>query len=62
MSIWMDDIKDPKMKAAYKVVGNQSRDSLRRFVYVMRLTPWLNTTEQNNRWDAATYILENSEG
>ncbi len=59
MSTWMDDLKkrDPKLAAAYALVGNQSRWVLRNMVRALSLHAWMNDAEDKRRLAAARYIL-----
>ena len=60
-STWLDDLKksDPKLYAAYQIVGNQSDDSLRGMVKALSLpiSMFMNTPEDEKRLAAAKYIL-----
>ena len=61
MSIYLDDlkIKNPKLAADYAIVGNQSKDSLRKMVKALKMFGgFLNTEEDNIRLQAAQRILK----
>lgn len=63
MSTWLDDIKDPKLRHAWQVVGcNSDRQSLRNMVAALSSLTILNTREDNLRLNAARYILSKSKG
>lgn len=57
MSTWLDDIQDPALREAYRIVGNQSKHCLRQMVRALSLAPWLNTAEDEARLAAAKRIL-----
>jgi hypothetical protein len=59
MSTWLDDLTktDPKLAAAYRVVGNQDRICLRNMVRALSSMPMLNTADDDARLVAAKYIL-----
>ena len=61
MSTWKDDMRkqNPKLAAAYDVVGNQSHDHLRNMVKALKMLPALNTAEDIRRLSAAEFILKN---
>lgn len=60
MSTWLDDMRvaDPELAAAWEVVGNQDKDTLRCMVKALTSMPFLNTAEDDRRLAAARYILE----
>ena len=51
---------NPKLAAAYSVVGNQSRNMLRNMIVALQLHPHLNTAEDTARLEAARYIIKHS--
>jgi hypothetical protein len=59
MTTWLQDMerKDPKLAAAYKVVGNQDRVCLRNMVRALSTMTLLNTPDDEKRLAAAKYIL-----
>lgn len=58
MSTWLDDVKDPALREAYGIVGNQSTHMLRNMVAALKLAPWLNTPEDEKRLAAAKLVLK----
>lgn len=62
MSTWLQDLEKthPKLAQAFKVTGNQSRPHLQAMVKALRIHPALNTPEDNQRLEAAEYILKNN--
>jgi hypothetical protein len=60
MSTWIDDLKDPKLQAAYRAVGNQDRQSLRNMVRALSSFSWMNSADDKRRLLAAQYILKHS--
>ena len=54
----MDDIKDPELREAYRVVGNQPRQALKNMVAALNMCPHLNTAEDEKRLAAARLILK----
>ena len=61
MSTWLSDMKktNPALAADYAIVGNQSRDDLRRMVKALEsLGGFFNTEEDNIRLTAAKRILK----
>lgn len=60
MTTWLKDLerKNPKLADAYKVVGNQDRQSLKNMVKALSMMSILNTEEDNKRLAAAQYILK----
>lgn len=62
MSTRHDDIKDPKLAAAYRKVGNQPHWALRNMVKALSMLPLMNTPEDNERLAAAKYILRRGKG
>ena len=57
MSTWLDDITDPAIRQAYKIVGNQPAWALRNMVRALESLPMLNTAEDNKRLEAAKFLL-----
>ncbi len=57
--LWIDELKkkDPELAAAYALVGNQSRWTLRNMVRALSFHGWLNDEEDKRRLAAARYIL-----
>jgi hypothetical protein len=63
MSTWIDDITDPKLKAAYQIVGNQDRQSLNHMIRALNgPLKWMNTPADNERLAAALYIKSKRPG
>ena len=60
MSTWLDDLKknNPALAADYVLVGNQSKDNLKKMVKALKMHSWLNTQDDNNRLAAAQRILK----
>jgi hypothetical protein len=57
LKTWMDDIKDPKVRAAYEVVGNQDSVSLTNMIRALSMFGgFLNTDEDNERLKAAKIV------
>jgi hypothetical protein len=58
MGTWLDDVKDPKVKAAYRIVGNQDDISLRNMITALELpiSAWLNTPDDVERLKAAKIV------
>jgi len=58
MKTWLDDIKDPKVRAAYKIVGNQDTASLSHMIRALELpiSRFLNTPADNERLASAKVI------
>lgn len=60
MSTWLDDLKrkNPALAADYAIVGNQSRDDLKRMRRALEsFGGFFNTEEDNKRLAAAKRIL-----
>lgn len=58
MSTWIDDIKDPELKKAYQLVGNQDTVCLKNMVKALSMCTFLNTKEDGERLRAARLILK----
>ena len=56
MSTWLDDLP-ADLRAAYRIVGNQDRASLRNMVRALESLPLLNTADDDKRLAAAKLIL-----
>lgn len=58
MSTWLDDVKDPKVRAAYALVGNMDSVSLNNMIRALSLpiSVFLNTPEDEERLKAAKVI------
>lgn len=55
---WLSDITDPKVRAAYAIVGNQDSTSLSNMIRALELpiSRFLNTPEDNERLAAAKVV------
>lgn len=60
MGTWIDDISDPKLRACYRVVGNQPRWALRNMVKALETFPYARTQEEDRLLSAARYVLRHS--
>ena len=62
MSTWLSDLekRNPKLANAYKIVGNQDRQSLKNMVKALEMFGgFMNSESDNQRLAAAKYILRN---
>jgi hypothetical protein len=57
MSTWIDDITDAELRAAYRIVGNQSITHIRAMVRALRMHSWHNSADDTARLAAAELII-----
>lgn len=60
MSVWYDELP-VDLKGAYSIVGNQSRESLRKMVRALSLHSHGNTLEERQQLEAARVILKRTQ-
>lgn len=54
---WLDDVKDPKVRKAYEIVGNCDNVSLRNMIHALQLFGgFMNSPEENERLAAAKIV------
>jgi len=54
---WLDDIKDPKVRKAYEIVGSQDSTSLSNMIRALSMFGgYLNSPEDNERLAAAKVV------